>query len=147
MEEPRVLLKREEGYAVHALLNIAEKPGTNAAQIAADLQMPPAFMAKVLRKLVLSNFVDSQMGRGGGVTLKVDLANLTLLDIIEAVSGPIVLDPCQTLRRCATQERKGHCRLKLAWFGATQGIREILAGITLEQLAGPPAAQPPASSG
>lgn len=145
MDEARVLLKREESYAVHALLNIAEKPGTNAAQIAADLQMPPAFMAKVLRKLVLTDFVDSQMGRSGGVTLKVDLANLTLLDVIEAVSGPIILDTCQTLGRCATQQRKGHCRLKLAWFGATQGIREILAGITLEQLSGPPAAPPPVS--
>lgn len=142
MDEPRILLKREESYAVHALINIAEKPGTNAAQIAADLQMPPAFMAKVLRKLVLSNFVDSQMGRSGGVTLKVDLKNITLLDVIEAVSGPIVLDTCQTMRRCATQERKGHCRLKLAWFGATHSIREVLAGVTLEQLTGPPAAQP-----
>lgn len=138
MEEPRVLLKRDESYAVHALINIAEKPGTTAAQIAADLQMPPAFMAKVLRKLVLADLVSSQMGRSGGVTLKVEPTNLTLLDVIEAVSGPLILDTCQTRGRCATQERKGHCRLKLAWFGATQSIREVLAGVTLEQLVGPP---------
>ena len=69
----RTLLKREESYAVHALLNIAENPGTNAAEIANQLKMPAAFVAKVLRKLVEVGFIESKMGRSGGVTLKVRL--------------------------------------------------------------------------
>lgn len=138
MAEDRILLKREESYAVHALININENPGTNAAQIAQDLQMPPAFMAKVLRKLVQANLISSQMGRSGGVKLRVDPGKLTLLDVLEAISGRLVLDTCQTERRCATQQRKGHCRLKLAWLSASHGVREILAGITLEQLSDAP---------
>ena len=137
----RTLLKREESYAVHALINIAENPGTNAAQIADDLKMPPAFMAKVLRKLVKANFVDSKMGRSGGVDLKVDPANVSLLDVLEAVSGTVVLDTCQTQSRCATQQRKGHCKLKLTWLSTSQAIREVLSQVTLDDLCDEPSTQ------
>ena len=139
MDDVRILLKREESYAVHALLNIAENPGTNAARIAQELQMPPAFMAKVLRRLVGAGLIESRMGRAGGVALRAELSSLTLLSVVEAVSGRLVLDTCQLKPRCATQERRGACGLKLAWFGATQAIREVLAGVSLEGLVAPPA--------
>ncbi len=137
MDNLRTLLKREESYAIHALVNIAENPGTNAADIASHLKMPPAFMAKVLRKLVMAGYIDSQMGRSGGVSLKVDPRDISLLNIIEAISGEVILDNCQTQEQCATQEHKGHCNLKLAWIGAALGIREILGKIKLAQLCDP----------
>jgi Rrf2 family protein len=130
----RILLKREESYAVHALINIAENPGTHAARIAEDLQLPPAFTAKVLRKLVRAGFIESHMGRSGGVSLAVEPRGVTLLQVVEAVSGPLVLDTCQLRPRCATQQRKGACRLKTAWFSAGHAIRGVLEGVTHEQL-------------
>jgi Rrf2 family protein len=130
----RNLLKREESYAVHALLNIAENPGTTAAEISSQLEMPSAFMAKVLRKLVKAGFIESKMGRGGGVVLRSDPGDITILDIIEGVSGPVILDTCQLQRACVTQRRKGHCNLKVAWISATLDIRERLAAVSLAQL-------------
>lgn len=131
----RTLLKREESYAIHSLINIAENPGSNAAEIADRLQMPPAFIAKVLRKLVKARFIESKMGRSGGVTLNVKPEDINLLDIIEAISGPLILDTCQTQARCATQKRKGSCNLKVAWISASREIRTVLSGVTLAQLA------------
>jgi len=133
----RSLLKRDESYAIHALLNIAQQPGTNAATIAEQLQLPYPFLAKVLRRLTEMNFITSVKGRGGGVRLNVDPAQISLLDVIEAISGPVILDPCQTKPRCATQQRTGRCALKQAWLQASLGIREILGNITLAQLCGP----------
>lgn len=139
MNDLRTLLKREESYAIHALLNIAENPGTNAAEIAERLKMPAAFLAKVMRKLVNAGFVESQMGRSGGVSLRVSLAEVSMLEVIEAVSGGLILDTCQVQERCANQQRKGHCKLKLAWLGATLGVREVLGGVKLAQLYDAPA--------
>lgn len=130
----RTLLKREESYAVHALLNIAENPGTNAAKIAKQLKMPAAFVAKVLRKLVEVGFIESKMGRSGGVTLKVRLETLSLLNVIEAMSGPVMLDTCQTQPKCATQRRKGHCHLKAVWLATTIDIRDLLEKVKLSRL-------------
>ena len=130
----RTLLRREESYAIHALVYAAENPGSAAAQIASDLQMPPAFLAKVLRRLAQVGYVENRQGRNGGVTLKADPADLTLLDIIQAVSGPVILDTCQTKARCATQQRKGYCRINVCWVNTTLAIHEALGGVKLIEL-------------
>jgi Rrf2 family protein len=145
MADNRILLKRDESYAIHALVNIAENPGTNAARIAADLEMPPAFMAKVLRKLVNAELISSQTGRSGGVRLIAEPASVSMLSVIEAVSGSLIVDTCQAKTRCATQKRAGYCRTKLAWLATSAGIRNIFAGVTLDQLIDPAVAAAPDS--
>jgi Rrf2 family protein len=136
----RTLLRREESYAIHALVYAAENPGSSAAQIAADLQMPPAFLAKVLRRLAEAGYVENRQGRNGGVTLLADPTELTLLDVIQAMSGPLILDTCQTRARCATQLRKGYCRVNVCWVNATLAVHEVFRGVRLAQLIDPPRA-------
>lgn len=133
----RTLLKREESYAVHALIYVAENPGAATAQIAADLQMPPAFLAKVLRRLAEAGYLENRIGRNGGVNLKVDLAGVTLLDVIQTVSGTLVLDTCQTRDRCATQERKGYCSLNGVWVRATLAIHDVFQAVNIGSLVDP----------
>ncbi|HET8986859.1 MAG TPA: Rrf2 family transcriptional regulator, partial [Trueperaceae bacterium] len=130
----RTLLKREESYAVHAIIYAAENPGTPTATIARDLKMPPAFLAKVLRRMVEVGYLDNRTGRNGGVSLKVDPDTLTLLDIIQTVSGPLVLDTCQTHHRCATQQRKGYCSLNGVWVRATLAIHDVFAAVNIGSL-------------
>ena len=138
----RTLLKRDESYAIHALVNIRENPGTNAALIAEHLQIPPAFLAKVLRKLVTAGFIRSRMGRNGGVELLVDLGTVSMLDVIEAVSGCVIADNCQLRELCATQQRKGRCGIKKAWFTATAAIRTAFGEIMLADLVDETVVQP-----
>lgn len=136
MTDVRTLLKREESYAIHALIDIASRPGTNAAAVADRLSMPKAFMAKVLRKLVEAGFIDSQMGRSGGVWLKRPLDEVTMLNVMEAMSGPFVMDTCQAEVLCATQRRTGYCRLNVAYHSAGDQIRNLLGQIRLDALVG-----------
>lgn len=134
MDDIRTLLRREESYAIHALIYTAENPGASASQMARELQMPPAFLAKVLRKLSAARLLQSKPGRNGGVTLRVDVERLSLLDVIEAMSGSVVVDICQTQARCATQQRKGYCNLNVVWVNTSLAIREILGRVRLAQL-------------
>jgi len=143
----RTLLKREESYAVHAIIYAAENPGAPTAQFARDLKMPPAFLAKVLRRLAEVGYLDNRTGRNGGVSLKVDPHSLTLLDIIQTVSGPLVLDTCQTRERCATQQRKGYCSLNGVWVRATLAIHDVFAAVNIGTLIDPRSAGTAATSG
>uniref|UniRef100_A0A7C5RDS2 Rrf2 family transcriptional regulator n=1 Tax=Thermus caliditerrae TaxID=1330700 RepID=A0A7C5RDS2_9DEIN len=130
----RSLLKREESYALHALLLLAEEPGLGAAEIARKLKAPPAFMAKVLSKLAKAGLVESCMGRAGGVWLRVPPEEITLLKVMESLSGPVAIDLCATLKRCPTEERRGFCYLKPSLVRMNQEIRKTLAGFTLKDL-------------
>ncbi|WP_114313702.1 RrF2 family transcriptional regulator [Thermus caldifontis] len=130
----RTLLKREESYAIHALLLLVEEPGLPAQEIAQKLKIPPAFLAKVLSKLAKASLVESRMGRGGGVWLKEPPEGITLLKVIESLSGPVALDLCATLKRCPTEERRGFCYLKPSLVRMNQEIRKTLAGLTLKDL-------------
>lgn len=137
MADPRILLKRDESYGVHIVVNVAQAPGVSTAQLAEWLALPPAYTAKVVRKLVNAGFLHSRTGRHGGLQLARDLQDLTLLDVIEGISGKLALDDCQTKTRCATQTRTGHCNLKLAWLATTHQIREALSEVTVAQLVAP----------
>jgi Rrf2 family protein len=134
----RTLLRREESYAVHALIYLHECPGAPAARVAAALKTPAAFTAKVLQRLAATGLVEAKQGRSGGVHLRVPLAELTLLDVIEAMSGTVLMDTCETHAACATQERKGYCRLNTAWVGLTLQLRDAFRSVRLDTLADPP---------
>jgi Rrf2 family protein len=136
----RTLLRREESYAVHALIYLHECPGAPAAKVAAALKTPAAFTAKVLQRLAATGLVEAKQGRSGGVHLRVPLVELTLLDVIEAMSGTVLMDTCETQAACATQLRKGYCRLNTAWVGLTLQLRDALRSVRLDTLADPPSA-------
>lgn len=133
----RTLLRREESYAVHALIYAAENRGAATATMAKDLKMPPAFLAKVLRRLAEAGYLENRTGRNGGVHLRIDLNALTLLDVIETVSGPLILDTCQTHDRCATQQRKGYCGLNGVWVRATLAIHDVFRAVNIGALVDP----------
>lgn len=134
MKTLRTLLKREESYAVHALMSVSESPGIAAAEIAQRLQVPPAFLAKVLAKLAKAGIIENRQGRSGGVWLKANLEEISLLTVIEALSGPVVMDTCQTKPKCATEQRKGFCRLKPVWLASSLQMREVLDSYKLARL-------------
>lgn len=130
----RNLLKREESYALHALLLLVQEPGISAQELATRLKAPPAFMAKVLQKLAKAGLVESRVGRRGGVRPKLPPEEVSLLQIMEALSGPVTLDLCATLKRCPTEEKQGFCHLKLHLVRLSREIRQALASLTLKDL-------------
>lgn len=137
MVEPpnvRTLLRRQESYAIHALIAIAERPGIPAAAIARQLTMSYTSMTKVLRKLTEIGLIESRRGRSGGVYLRTEPERITLLELVETLSGPLVLDHCLTEPLCATQRRKGHCHLNRAYVRATHAFRTLLHDIHLSDL-------------
>ncbi len=130
----RTLLRREESYAVHAIAYVAENPGASNAKIAEDLRLPPAFLAKVLRRLALAGFVENKQGRSGGVRLIVDPHEITLLDVVQSVSGPVLMDTCQTHQQCATQLRKGYCNVNAMWVRTTLLVHDAFESVKMADL-------------
>lgn len=136
MRSQRTLLRREESYAVHALMHVCESPGLASAEIAQRLQIPPAFLSKVLTKLSKVGLIASREGRGGGVWLRVPPEQISLLTVVEALSGPLTMDTCQIKELCTTEQRRGRCPLKRVWLESNDQVRRVLGSYTLDQLRG-----------
>jgi Rrf2 family protein len=84
-------LSRTVSYALQATLQLAQsKTGrpVPCRHIAAEGQMPERFLLQVLRGLVTHDILGSTRGVDGGYLLKRSPAEISLLEVIEAVEGP-----------------------------------------------------------
>ena len=90
-------ITRQADYAVRAILHLAQvKNGerTSTSTIAKEQGIPPSFLAKIISQLSITGLLHTLRGARGGVTLARDPGEITLLDVIEAIDGPIKLNEC-----------------------------------------------------
>jgi len=106
------------------------------SQISEAEGIPSSFMAKILRRLVQARLLDSSRGVHGGFSLAKAPGEITMLDIVEAIEGPLSLTQCSTHREGC--ERSGDCPASLIWPVVQESLRSTLAGVSLESLASAP---------
>jgi Rrf2 family protein len=86
-------LSRAASYALHAVVYLARQEGGAAAVpshvIAGDRKIPERFLLKVLKPLVSAQLLLSVKGPGGGYHLARPAGAITMLEVVEAVDGPI----------------------------------------------------------
>jgi Rrf2 family iron-sulfur cluster assembly transcriptional regulator len=116
-------------YAVRAVVHIAARAGGQclpAGEIAAAQNIPRVYVSKVLQALARAGIVTCVAGRRGGAKLARRASDISLLDIVEAVDGPVVLNRC--VRRPGECSRDGTCTVHAFWNKAQRSLRKALAG-------------------
>jgi Rrf2 family protein len=86
-------LSRTVAYAVQATLLLADSKSPTpvpCSQLAARGHMPERFLLQILRHLVTHGILRSTRGVDGGYALLRSPQDISLLELIEAVDGPIV---------------------------------------------------------
>ena len=84
-------------YAVRTVWYLAMHRGggpTAAAAIAKEMTIPADYISKVVEALSRAGLVESVPGRNGGARLARDPKELSMLEIVEAVDGPVTLNRC-----------------------------------------------------
>lgn len=90
-------VNRQTDYAIRVVLALAKRePGTrlSSSQIQREMQIPMAFMGRIVAKLALAGLVRTFPGRDGGLQLPHAAREITLRDVLEAFEGPILLSEC-----------------------------------------------------
>lgn len=85
-------LSKASAYAVFAVLHIAKHQDEGPVQgrvIAQAHGLPLEYLLKILQQLVRANVLVSETGRRGGFQLKKPPYRTTLLEIVEAIDGPV----------------------------------------------------------
>lgn len=90
-------ITRQADYAVRAVLYLAQLGDNQRAatsQIAEDQQIPPSFLAKIVSQLSVAGLLQTSRGARGGVSLARSPEEISLLEVVEAIDGPITLNEC-----------------------------------------------------
>ena len=90
-------ITRQADYAIRAVRYLAKQgPNQRAATstVAQEMKIPPSFLAKIISQLSIAGLLHTSRGARGGVTLARDAKDISLLDVVEAIDGPILLNEC-----------------------------------------------------
>lgn len=120
-------ITRQADYAVRAMIYLAQLgPERRAAtsQIAQEKKIPPSFLAKIVSQLSVAGLLQTSRGARGGVSLAKTPAEISLLDVVEAIDGPILLNECVSdASACAFGE---NCPIKPVWCDAQAELVKTL---------------------
>jgi len=122
------------GYALVAAGYIAEhsQEGTvEASLISKEYNIPLLYLFKVLGKLKKANILRSKKGPGGGFSLTRPAKDITILEIIEAVDGPI-LHNLQLTKH--TNNEPFILKMEEACQSATEKERELYSKAKLSEM-------------
>jgi len=129
-------LTRAADYAVRVMIHLAGLPqGTRASRsdLATEAGCPEQFLSKVLQNLTRAGLVNSHRGNTGGFELPNDHRNVSVLDVVEAVEGPIRLNLCLTSDHACS--RQCWCPAHPVWADAQRAMVAVLQSATIDQLA------------
>ena len=116
-----MLLSKTCEYAIRAMIYIAQQSSkgnrVGIKDIAANIESPEYFMAKILQDLSRKGFVQSVKGPNGGFYMDEEHTRITLADIVRAIDGDqlftgcgLGLKECSATHPCPIHHRFGAIR-------------------------------------
>ena len=136
-------LTRGAEYAIRAILDLTsnhngQKSGkVMLKDIAARMDIPNDFLAKIFQMLNRSGIVKSYRGTKGGYALAREPKNINVKDVIYAVDGPIRLNKCLSAEGCIDEvncKYQVKCPVHDIWAEAQESMLKVLSGADFHSL-------------
>lgn len=128
-------ITRQADYAVRAVLYLS-RLGTNqraaTSEVAVEQKIPPSFLAKIISQLSIAGLLHTSRGARGGVMLARDPKEITLLEVVEAIDGPIQLNECVGETGACLFDHQ--CPLRSVWCDAQEELVKRLRGTNFAEL-------------
>ncbi len=132
-------ITHQADYAIRTMVYLASQdPHQKIAtsQIAKDYHIPPSFLTKIVSQLSIAGLLHTARGARGGVSLARPADEISMLDVIEAIDGPVLMNECVADSHiCAF---KATCKMHQFWVETKEMVVGRLGGMTLATLATTP---------
>jgi Rrf2 family protein len=144
-----MLFSTKAEYGVRLMVELGRRAGSTApeeaepvalAAVAEAEMLPLAYLEHLVAKLRQAGLVSSVRGARGGYRLARPASQIQMLDVVQALEGPIAPMECfhemREGRVLCSHETDGDraCATKLLWTRVHGGITKALAGTTLADL-------------
>lgn len=104
----------------------------SVSEVAQRESIPYAFARSIQHDLVHAGLLKTVRGAKGGLWLACDPHDTTLLDVLEAVQGPVNMSPCSADPSYC--EKCGGCEYHVIWKRADRMMQDYFESVTLEKL-------------
>jgi Rrf2 family protein len=121
-------LSRKADYALRAVSHFAALPKGQLASIGAVAKaqgIPREFLAKILKDLTWANILVSFQGVTGGYRLARPAREVTFLDVVEAMDGPINLNLCVADEKYCKHAKS--CKIRDFWIKEQEHFKKSLS--------------------
>ncbi len=119
-------------FAVRGAVVLAKRHGQgpiNLDTICKERDLPKQYLAKLFASLARAGLLTPVRGKHGGYLLARDPAEITILEIIEIIEGPIMLNYCQHVPpKCDDFD----CAIRDVWRELQSTVRSKLDSVTLQ---------------
>jgi Rrf2 family protein len=129
-------LTRAADYGVRVMVHLAKIPRDHRAllpAIGAATSAPESFLSKVLQALARARLITSRRGPAGGFQISLRGRQASMLEVVEAVDGPLKLNVCLTDKRSCP--RKAWCPAHQVWVKAQEALLGVLSNALISDLA------------
>lgn len=130
-------LNQATDYAMRAVLYLSGVPYgqvMEAKLIAEEEHIPMRFLLKILRLLTKEGIVESHRGINGGYSLARHPSKITMLDVVEAVEGPIAINRCLYAPEECSKHYSEQCPVHEALFELQKSMAEHLSRYNFQML-------------
>jgi Rrf2 family protein len=136
-------ISRKIDYGLRAMIHLAGLPAGKVASLqdlSSTLHLPREFLAKILKILAGRGLVRSSRGAHGGYQLARSAREISFLDVIESVEGPVQLNVCLDHKeRC---DVSASCTMYHIWKSGQDRMLDVYRNTTLAELSMPPDLEP-----
>jgi Rrf2 family protein len=91
------VIKRNTDYALRAMLGLGENYGNgvlSVRKLSEDKKIPYPLACKLMQKLQKNKLVTSSPGPAGGYCLVKAPGEISILEVVEAIQGPVYFNLC-----------------------------------------------------
>lgn len=123
-------------YATRALVELAAENGLGPVYIkklARDQEISEKYLERIFATLKAQGLVNSVRGAKGGYTLAKDPAEITLLEVIQALEGSLA--PVGCVDDAKICNKSNWCVTRSVWTKVKEAVENTLHWITLKELA------------
>jgi FeS assembly SUF system regulator len=145
LEAAMLRVTRLTDYATLILTVLASRPDRvhSAADLAERARLEAPTVSKVLKPLAHAGLVEGFRGVNGGYRLARAPEAISLVEIVEAIEGPLGMTECSVhAGQCGIEE---HCGVRANWRRINDVVADALRGVSLAQMLQPPPPPPGAA--
>jgi FeS assembly SUF system regulator len=132
-------LSKKADYGLIAVKHLAlhrNGHAFSASEIAEEYGISATLMAKVLQKLARQSLVAAKHGSSGGYQLAKDPDQISALDVISAIDGPVFITSCVTSHGACDATAK--CSVREPLRRVNESILHVLNTVTISQMSEDP---------